>query len=486
MCYCLNTCFTKSLKLFLEWYFPLIITCDSPYLEYIKQVYGSNVTCPFFTKDFRFIYNDKNFQSPKWPMAECSGNVNSRHFSIRAVGKPCNPHECEIFKQKNRQRDISNYNFEWYNGRPGFLMGVRWSEPYSNILPMLNNEWVEVVRSVEHGKLFETLFHAAIGSGVFINTGNTYVENKINDLSHIEDEWMVYNNIVPSGVRRIRRGSWIGNTHIPLDKLYIFNGVVKNSPYYYMGYDLGYDSIQTLNPPQITITSIDSTVNSSCCKDCNKHDLLLKCSHPTSLCGYISYRTGLNAISKCDCSNKYETTNCFGKYDIIGETQLIFDESSDDTEKEDLDIPKAEIVGIYDKKNNMRQVDINDDAISGRNDDARSGRNDDSRSGRNEDSRSGRNEDSRFGRYDDARSGRYDDARYGRNDDARYGRNDDSRFGRNDDSRRSYINEDSRFGRNDDPRRSYINDDSRFGRYEDSRFGRDEIQDVNSYFGKQS
>ena len=242
---------------------------------------------------------------------------------------------------------------------------------------------------------------------------------------------MVYNNIVPSGVRRIRRGTWTGNTHIPLDKLYIFNGVVKNSPYYYMGYDLGYDSIQTLNPPQITITSIDSTVNSSCCKDCNKHDLLLKCSHPTSLCGYISYRTGLNAISKCDCSNKYETTNCFGKYDIIGETQLIFDESSDDTEKEDLAIPKAEIVGIYDRQINMRQVDINDDAISDI--------------------------------------------------------NEDSRFGRNEDSRRSYINEDPRrFGRNDDSRRSYINDDSRFGRYEDSRFGRDEIQDVNSYFGKQS
>jgi hypothetical protein len=329
MCHCFDVCTEASTKMFLMWYFPLIIDCQSPYLDYVRTVYGNDsaLKCPIYTHDFQFVYNTKTFQH-LWPMATCHGNTKARRLDLNIIGSSCESSLCLKFKQKYPQRNVSSYKFEWYNYHKYDVMGVRWYAPDINILPIQSLQWVEIARwpaFPETLNAYGTWFSLAKGSGVFINVGKTYIVHKMEQLNTLEKKWATQNNIsLLTNAHMLKRGFWTGMTRIPTHKLSLLEGVSRHEPYPYFAYEVGLDSLQVLDPPQIVITSMNSAVNKSRCSRCSKRELALNYSYKTSTCGSIVYKTGRHAQLPCDCSNSYGMTNCLAPQKKIPWLVIVF------------------------------------------------------------------------------------------------------------------------------------------------------------------
>lgn len=316
MCHCFDVCTESSVRAFLTWYFPLVIERGSPYSEYVRSVYGDReLEHPIRTHDFQFVYSSARFQD-LWPMGACRGNTKRRNSRLAVVGPRCSPSYCRPFEQRDAQRNTTRYAFEWYNSDGSNVMGVRWHDPATRVLPIRPMQWVEIARwpaFPETNNAYGTWFSLAKGSGVFINVGETYIAYEAGDFDRLEEKWAAASNLslLPTAYE-LRRGFWKGKTRIPHDKLHKLSGVSRHEPYPYFAYELGMDSLQIMSPPQIVVTSRSSAVNSTCCPGCSMHQLAIRCSYRTSACGEIPYRSGHMAARPCVCSNRYGMTNCLG------------------------------------------------------------------------------------------------------------------------------------------------------------------------------
>ena len=198
-CFCFSTCTLEDANAFLNLLPTWIEDSSSPWLPYLRAVYG-DVPLPFdFSRLHFFYHNDdlwrKKF-SVEWPMAPCPVNMKrftfSHSFDITKnesyAYNRCSEEVCRRWRPSAARKhgrpqaasEVLHFSGETRGISTASMLYSRFGGTFSlgrSTFP--SNSWMEVIRSPtpasrpEGTANYGCWFFPAAGSGIWLNTGKT-------------------------------------------------------------------------------------------------------------------------------------------------------------------------------------------------------------------------------------------------------------------------------------------------------------------------
>jgi hypothetical protein len=194
-CYCFDVCTQEALIFSLQQFPSKVYGEGSPWYRYLKSVYA-NISLPFDLTTLEFLYHHKynaasvfsscnthryvKLNRPWWQ------NLQPRKRRlIQPLGERCDDDYCKQWKGHTSLHKSWTYSIELFALNLSDTIGTRWHRIRGrrNVDDFVSNhDRVEVMRTsvISEGMNGEAMWFAkAIGSGIFLNVGNTFtIETK--------------------------------------------------------------------------------------------------------------------------------------------------------------------------------------------------------------------------------------------------------------------------------------------------------------------
>lgn len=277
MCECFRLCSDTDIINFTQ-YLPIVKSSTSPWYEYLNVVYGSYPKLPYDIQTLEVFY-------PGLLPTRIDSCTGYKEFAWKSEKQPnshvlqCDPNTCEKWSTRNRRA---------MKGRPTIIKSITTSShrlktilsnPMSVFLAIqkknrseaLSNQWIEIVRVgswTGEDNHYGCWFWRAIGSGIFIHTGNALTVRSISHVKHHELE----NNDRTWGKAMTSRN--LTSLHILYTHPHLHGGIH-----------------QWITTPYEIVTVHDACMN--------------RVDFRTACVKNLGLRTGWNAEKNCDCNHNH-------------------------------------------------------------------------------------------------------------------------------------------------------------------------------------
>ena len=217
-CHCFSTCNPIDTAKFLSSLPKTVHSISSPFGKYISAIY-SNPTFPFDMTNLNFFYhNDGAWKNRhpdvEWPMASCTvskgwlpGTSMHGHRHINAImpfpsSHKCTPDHCTSWVSSDTHQTTSSENIAVsVLQSKSETSGAVFYNTLKTRSKFVSNEWMEVIRFGRHGREggpsgsgYGYWFFKAIGSGIFINSNNTFSMKDKTKESNLDLEYAKLNS----------------------------------------------------------------------------------------------------------------------------------------------------------------------------------------------------------------------------------------------------------------------------------------------------
>ena len=202
-CICFTLCQSKDAVPFLS-ALPQVIDHPSPWVGYLRAVYGHTVPLPFDMSNFSFFYHHDHLWPPhvQWPMATCDMNSSAPVSGTER----CPPHECARWQSKTHETSVLAAQQRRGPGKwPSYSVVLSGNGQGTSRAAMVSNGFAPTQIAADHTWLeVHRMFSAwregvdgygcwfgggAVGSGMWLNVGRTRVDCVKSFTTSARQEW---------------------------------------------------------------------------------------------------------------------------------------------------------------------------------------------------------------------------------------------------------------------------------------------------------
>ena len=307
-CYCFSTCDPYSTRNFLHQLPSVIRSEESPWVPYLRAVYG-DVSFPFDMTQLNYFYHNnaawrERHPNVDWPMATCRSSPrmlpaysmrasSPRHLFANSTAPACESHACAIWEHETVQHKVQV---------PAVVLIPNDGDSHETVGAVVfettragfqgrgrstygNDTWMEVMRMSKvqetRNPLYGVWFFHASGSGIYVNAHRTRV---LQDKSRLD--------LLSLPQRRT-------DTNLPASMRGSL-GHKKDAALAQISCTLGLDSLQ-IRDGSHGIAEIILPM----CDGANRSSIRYR---PT--CASFSYRQGTSAERECLCEDAHQYLNC--------------------------------------------------------------------------------------------------------------------------------------------------------------------------------